>query len=226
MECRSDSVEDRVLAVPLFPLPNVVLFPRAILPLHIFEERYKTMTADALAGERLVAMALLKPGWEKNYHQRPAIEPVVCVGKIVNWERLADGKYNFLLQGRMRAKIIREESSGPYRIARVQRLRELGVLEIDLANERQRLEAMLCSGPLASTPAGGELKKILASSLPAHDVADLIAFHVLNQVSLKQSLLADPDVARRIRRLISALDAAIPVLEVAATGSSESGNLN
>src|SRR3954464_4040637 len=87
-------------AVPLFPLPNVVLFPRAILPLHIFEERYKLMTADALAGDRQIAMALLQSGWEKNYYGRPAIEPIVCVGTILNHERLADGKYNFLLQGR------------------------------------------------------------------------------------------------------------------------------
>src|SRR5947208_14651110 len=84
-------------SVPLFPLPNVVLLPRAILPLHIFEERYKAMTADALAGDRQVAMALLKPGWERNYYQKPAIEPIVCVGKILTHERLADGKYNFLL---------------------------------------------------------------------------------------------------------------------------------
>src|SRR5450432_1929344 len=89
-------------AVALFPLPNVVLFPRAILPLHIFEERYKTMTADALCGAKRIAMALLRPGWEKNYYCRPAIEPIVCVGTIVSHERLADGKYNFLLQGKMR----------------------------------------------------------------------------------------------------------------------------
>src|SRR5438046_5951139 len=86
-------------SVPLFPLPNVVLFPRAVLPLHIFEERYKAMTRHALEGDRRVAMALLRPGWEKSYYSRPAIEPVVCVGTILTHERLADGKYNFLLQG-------------------------------------------------------------------------------------------------------------------------------
>src|SRR6476661_9296831 len=80
------------LIVPLFPLPNVVLFPRAILPLHIFEERYKTMTADAVRGRRQVAMALLRPGWEKSYYGAPEIEPVVCVGAILSHERLPDGK--------------------------------------------------------------------------------------------------------------------------------------
>src|SRR5437763_16029642 len=82
-------------AVPIFPLPNVVLFPHVILPLHIFEERYKQMTADALTGPRQIAMALLKPGWEKDYYQRPGIEPVVCVGTIVSHEMMPDGKYNF-----------------------------------------------------------------------------------------------------------------------------------
>ncbi len=184
------------------------------------------MTSDALVGQRLVAVALLRPGWEKDYYQRPAIEPVVCVGKILTWEKLADGKYNFLLQGWMRAKIIGEENSSPYRIAHVEPLAQTNVLEIDLANERQRLMEMFCSGPLASTPAGAELKKILTSPLPTHEAADLIAFHVLNAVRLKQSLLAEPDVARRMSRLIAALDAALPILEVASTGASPSGNFN
>src|SRR5476651_2067777 len=103
MERLSDSVEDEVLTVPLFPLPNVVLFPRAVLPLHIFEERYKAMTADTLRGDGRIAMALLKPGWEKCYYQRPAIDPVVCVGTILSHEKLPDGTYNFLLQGAIRA---------------------------------------------------------------------------------------------------------------------------
>src|SRR5262245_9885597 len=118
--------------VPLFPLPNVVLFPRAVLPLHIFEERYKTMTHDVLAGNKQLAMALLRPGWEKDYYQKPAIEPVVCIGKIVSHERLADGKYNFLLQGHTRATIVREVGDEPYRQAILQPLEEQHVMEIDL----------------------------------------------------------------------------------------------
>src|SRR5437762_13434668 len=110
-------------AVPLFPLPSVVLFPRAVLPLHIFEERYKAMTADALRARRRIAMALLKPGWERDYYQRPAIEPVVCVGMIVSHERLSDGKYNFLLQGQVRARIVRElATAAPYRLAELEPL--------------------------------------------------------------------------------------------------------
>src|SRR5688572_10166724 len=109
-------------AVPLFPLPSVVLFPRAVLPLHIFEDRYRAMTADALDGDGLIAMALLKPGWEKSYYGKPAIEPVVCVGKIVSHEKLPDGKYNFLLEGQVRARVIRELPIGvAYRVAELSR---------------------------------------------------------------------------------------------------------
>jgi len=135
---------DRLLAVPLFPLPNVVLFPRAVLPLHIFEERYKTMTADALGDRRLVAMALLKPGWERDYYSRPTIEPVVCIGKILTHEQLPDGKFNFLLQGVMRAKIVHETEAFdlPYRTADLDPLPEAKVMEIDLTDQRHKLIAM------------------------------------------------------------------------------------
>src|SRR5262245_20349927 len=82
----------------LFPLPNLVLFPHVIQPLHIFEPRYRQLLADALVDDRLMAMALLQPGWEKDYHQRPPIHPVVCLGRIFKEEKLADGRYNLLLQ--------------------------------------------------------------------------------------------------------------------------------
>src|SRR5580658_7703434 len=145
MEPQSDCAQDREITVPLFPLPNVILFPGAVLPLHIFEERYKTMTADALAGDRLIAMALLRPGWEKEYHLRPPIDPVVCVGRIARWERLDDGTYNFLLHGMTRARILREENSSPYRIAHLQTLRENCAPEDQLADMRWRLMEMFAS---------------------------------------------------------------------------------
>src|SRR5204863_9636969 len=83
----------------LFPLPNVVLFPHVVQPLHIFEPRYRQMTADALAGDQLIAPALLRPGWEGDYEGRPATYPVVCVGKIVSEQQLPDGRFNILLRG-------------------------------------------------------------------------------------------------------------------------------
>ena len=93
--------------LPLFPLPNVVLFPGVFLPLHIFEARYRAMTEDALAGDRMIGMALLKPGFEAEYEGRPPIYPVGCMGLITHAERLPDGRFNIVLQGVERFRVHR-----------------------------------------------------------------------------------------------------------------------
>jgi hypothetical protein len=226
MAGKAEPAESRAWTAPLFPLPNIVLFPRAVLPLHIFEDRYKKMTADVLAGERLVAMALLRAGWEKEYYGRPAIEPVVCVGKILSWEKLEDGKYNFLLQGEARGRIVTEEPSAPYRRARIETIAETKVMEIDLTNQRQRLMEMFSTRPLGKLPALQEMRKIVSSGLGTAEVADLIAYHLLSDVRIKQELLGEGDVLRRVGRVIAALDAASPMIEFIATGESESGEYN
>src|SRR5690348_4408413 len=104
----------------LFPLPNLVLFPHVMQPLHVFEPRYRQMTADALAGDRLIALALLRPGWESDYDGKPAIYPVACLGRVVAEQRLDDGRYNILLRGLSRVRV-REElpQDRLYRSARV-----------------------------------------------------------------------------------------------------------
>jgi Lon protease-like protein len=216
----------RLAAVPLFPLPNVVLLPRAVLPLHVFEERYKGMTADALRGERLVAMALLRPGWERDYYQAPAIEPVVCVGSILTHERLPDGRYNFLLQGVGRARVVRELRQRPYRVAELEAIVETPALEIDLAEHRRHLEAVFNDGPLARTAAGAQFAKVLASEIPTSDVADLLAFNLLDDLALKQALLADGDVARRVARTVAAVDRLVPLVEQAAERGEDRPSLN
>jgi Lon protease-like protein len=226
METSADSLNWQELSVPLFPLPNVILFPGVILPLHIFEQRYRVMTADALIGDKLIAMALLRPGWEKNYHDRPAIEPVVCVGKIVSWEQLDDGRYNFLLRGIARAEIVREKDSSPYRRAELSLLKETSPPEEELFCQRRRLLEMFHTDPLASLPITQQLKKIIDGSSPTALVADLIAFHVLSHIPLKQAILAETDVPRRIDRVIAALDAAVPVLELANRGTSNHAKYN
>jgi Lon protease-like protein len=206
-------------SVPLFPLPNVVLFPRAVLPLHIFEERYKQMTADALAGDRQVAMALLKPGWERDYYHRPAIEPVVCVGTILSHEKLSDGKYNFLLQGHTRARVVREfdfdPNAQPYRLARLEPIRETNDLEIDLDSERQRLDRIFRPATLGGTPVGRQFRQLLSGCLRTADVADLVAFNYVEDIALKQSLLEESDVRRRVRRIVEAVEESQPSLQLA-----------
>ncbi len=192
-------------AVPLFPLPNVVLFPGAVLPLHIFEERYKEMTADTLRGNAQVAMALLRKGWEKCYYQRPAIEPVVCVGRILSHERLPDGTYNFLLQGMVRARIVREFDGTAYRVAQLECLRETRVMEVDLDDQRRRFASLFNESRLGSAGIGAQFRTMLRGPLPTANIADLAAFNFLEDIGLRQALLAETDVKRRVTRTIDAL---------------------
>ena len=194
-------------AVPLFPLPNVVLFPRAVLPLHVFEDRYKAMTADVLAGNRLIAMALLKPGWEKDYYQAPAIEPVVCVGEILSWEQLPDGKYNFLLQGRTRARVMHENKWKNYRVAELSALAESETLEIDLEHERSNLLELFSTAPFGALPIARQFRELLSGPipLPTDAVADLAAFNLLEDIPIKQALLEDIDIPHRIGRIVDEL---------------------
>jgi Lon protease-like protein len=213
-------------AVPLFPLPNVVLFPRAVLPLHIFEERYKEMTADALAGPRQVAMALLKPGWEKDYYQKPAIEPVVCVGTILSHERLPDGKYNFLLQGHTRARIVGELPGRSYRVARLEPLPETNDLDIDLEAERQRLLRLFRPALLGSTPVGRQFRTLLGGGARTADIVDLVSFNYVDDVRLKQSLLEETDVRTRARRAAEALEAARAAMQLASLPEGANPALN
>jgi Lon protease-like protein len=202
-------------SVPLFPLPNVVLFPQAVLPLHIFEERYKAMTADAVGGTRQIAMSLLRPGWETNYHGKPPIDPVVCIGTILTHERLADGRYNFLLQGTARAKIVREIDGAPYRVAELQQLLEEPAMEIDLADERRRLTLAFEDERMLETGLGRRFRELLLGPVPTEVIADLVAFNFLDDVPLKQSFLSDCKVRRRVNRIVQAFEAVQSVLQPA-----------
>jgi len=110
--------------IPIFALPGVVLMPGTILPLHIFETRYRRMVADALEGDKTIGMALLKPGWEQGGRD-PEVFEVGGAGEIVEAERLEDGRYNILLQGRFRYRILQEACTDPYRQARVDEIASL-----------------------------------------------------------------------------------------------------
>jgi len=197
------------LSAAVFPLPNVVLFPGAILPLHIFETRYRRMTADALAGDSLIAMGLLRPGWECDYYGRPDIEPVVCVGRIVAHERLADGKYNLLLQGQWRARVVGERIVGEleerYRLAQLAPIEQSSVMEIDLARERQQLKEIFDDASRPINRTGHQFARLLTGPTPTANITDLIAFTCLSDLALKQALLCDGDIRHRVSRVVTAL---------------------
>jgi uncharacterized protein len=216
MDWPSETMPDR-LRVPLFPLPNVVLFPGAILPLHIFEPRYKRMTAEALDGDGWIAMALLRAGWEKSPLTRPAIDPVVCIGRIVAHERLPDGKYNFLLQGQWRAFVLDEglvDGHEAYRLARVTPVKQVPAMEIDLTQLRHRMIQLFGDGLLSGGGLGRQFSRLLASPMPTAQIADLICFNYLEDVALKQSLLTERDVRGRVERVVAALEQKSPPMPV------------
>jgi uncharacterized protein len=114
--------------IPLFPLDSVTLLPQQVLPLHIFEPRYRQMIEHALDGAGLVAMAIFEGAdWKSEYHGRPPIKPIVCVGHIVQHEKTPDGRYNLLLQGVCRARILRELPPSEDRLYRAGYLEPFGV---------------------------------------------------------------------------------------------------
>jgi hypothetical protein len=117
--------------VPVFPLPNVVLFPHAVVPLHVFELRYRTMVRDALAGERLIALALLQPDWEAEYHGSPAFHDLGCLARFEEVEWLPDGCYDLKLLGLSRVRLGAPVREHPYRAVRVELLPEAPYTEDD-----------------------------------------------------------------------------------------------
>src|SRR5216117_2533950 len=124
--------------LPIFPLPNVVLFPNVFLPLHIFEPRYREMVADALAGDRMIGMVLLRPGWENEYDAKPPVYPIGCTGVMTHVDRLPDGRYNIVLRGVERFRILTEDHARTYRRATVDALIEDAVSNEDRADVRRQ----------------------------------------------------------------------------------------
>jgi ATP-dependent Lon protease len=131
--------------IPLFPLPNVVLFPGVTRPLLIFEPRYREMVGDALKGERIIGMVLLRPGFERDYEGRPPIHDIGCAGEIEEYEQLPDGRYVILLRGLTAFRVVSEDQRKPYRLARVDAVPDM--LKDDergaLSSARERLAQLL-----------------------------------------------------------------------------------
>ena len=131
--------------IPIFPLEDVMLFPGMSVPLHIYEPRYKAMVADALKGNRIIGMVLLRPGYEKDYERSPSVFQVGVAGVINEVEQLPNGEYNITLGALTKYRITREEASKPYRIAHVTAIADAtsDADQAALHARRQRLEALI-----------------------------------------------------------------------------------
>lgn len=175
---------------PVFPLPNVVLFPKTMLALHVFEPRYRLMMDEVLKGNQSLVIALLKPGWEADYHGTPEVHSVACVGKIVQHQELADGRYNITVHGEQKVRVESFERSHPFRVARVRRLHEdnaWGEAEIAKTQSRELLE--LFKRFNEGQGAALDLAQVFGAHMGADAVLNSISMHLNVEPAVKQRLL-------------------------------------
>lgn len=189
--------------LPLFPLPNVVLFPNVFLPLHIFEPRYREMVADALDSDRMIGMVLLRPGWERDYEAQPPVYPIGCSGLITHVERLDDGRFNIVLRGVERFRIVREDHTRRYRRAIVEPLLEGSLSDEDrtcLRSHRAKLEALL------SPAVGGAESNARKAVMSDEDLVNALAQYLALEPLEKQALLERNGLLGRAESLVELLE--------------------
>lgn len=201
----SFSPQDFSGQVRLFPLPNLILFPHVMQPLHVFEDRYRVLLEESLLGDRLIAMALLLPGWEKQYGERPPIYPMACLCRVAVHHRLEDGAYNALLVGLRRVRLIRElPPSKPFREAEVLVFEDrYPAEEAELTGKlhRQLRDALLQAVP-ELPQAQDQLDQLLSGEISLGTLTDIISYMVDMDLRHKQSLLAEVNVHRRAELLL------------------------
>ena len=185
--------------IPIFPLQDVMLFPNSTRPLHIFEPRYRAMVADALEGDSIIGMVLLEPGYEAEYEGRPPVYAIGCAGVIIAAEELPDGRYNIVLDGLVKFRVLSEDASRPYRLAEVEALPE--AVEVSdrplLAQRRQQLEETLLSvSPGMQLP---------PSDLSHEEVVDGLSAVLPLEPAHRQELLEADGPVERASRLIRRL---------------------
>jgi uncharacterized protein len=193
----------------LFPLPNLVLFPQVVQGLHIFEPRYRQLMVDVLADDQLMALVLLKPGWEDDYEGQPPIEPIACLGRV-NWhDQLKDGRYNLRIRGLSRIRILEEiPTDRLYRTARVELMPDIPSAKADDVKALRRgLAAEVLPRFGADSPAHRQLQELFAGEMLLGQVCDVLAYALPLPLEIKQSLLVESRADRRAIAMIDALRA-------------------
>jgi Lon protease-like protein len=189
--------------VPVFPLPNAVLFPQTVLPLHIFEPRYRAMVRDVRAGDEMIAIALLKPGFENDYEGSPAIHTLGTVGHVEQLEPLPDGRFKLNLVGLLRVELEEIPSGKPYRQARLTPRPERGVDESDPDIRRAKLELLASQGYLMREITAGAGSSIpLFEGLPFHSAVNGACANLPAAPAVRQELLEIDDLLSRHRRVL------------------------
>mgnify|MGYP001827034571 CR=1 FL=1 len=196
--------------VPIFPLPNVVFFPRVVLPLHVFEPRYRQMTEDALAGEKLLAVALLRPGFEKDYYGNPPVHDTATIGRIEHHESLGEGRYNIALTGLERVRLVEgprdEDTEKPYRTSwTVADPERVPPENSAVVSERQLRLQSLWSRLIMEIGVEEDDDSPIESDLSFEGLVNRIATSVALSAEEKQSLLELSDLVERAKALETTL---------------------
>ena len=191
--------------VRLFPLPDLVMFPHVMQPLHIYEPRYRDLLNAALDSDGLIAMSVLAPGWESDYEGRPPILPHACLGKIVTHQRQDDGHYNVLLLGLRRIRIDSELSAErSYREAKVTLLDDYCYTEKD--DTRDALQTELTEKFQAALPSDQPtnpgVQELLSTEIPLGVLTDLVSFAVPLDLKTKCKILGESDIDERAELLL------------------------
>ncbi len=183
----------REVVLPLFPLPSLVFFPETRVPLHIFEPRYREMVADALAGDSLIGMALLRPGGERAFLSSPPVYDVGTIGEIEQAVEYDDGRYDIILNGISRYQIVEHIDHSPYRLARVRPTpEESGEWE---AVERRKGNLRELSRQYLSHFRDSEVPELESASLSS--IVNALAMALNIEASEKQALLEESNLMRR-----------------------------
>ncbi|MBI4246301.1 MAG: LON peptidase substrate-binding domain-containing protein [Candidatus Rokubacteria bacterium] len=177
-----------------------------VLPLHVFEARYRAMVTDALARDRRLCVVKLEPGWEDDYEGKPAVAAVAGAGEIVNAERLPSGRYNILVRGDWRVRVERELPTDTlYRVVVARRLEETGPAgDASATVTRVRAACGRLLETLGKSP--DLLDTVLAADQAAGVIADRVAAALITDAALRQALLETLDVGRRLERLAVVLE--------------------
>jgi len=198
--------------VPLFPLSTVVFFPNTLLPLHVFEPRYKQMVEDVSASERIIGMALLKPGWESNYYGNPEVFDVVGMGRIVSSESFEDGRINIVLYGLKRVKILEIMKERPYRVARVEIVENARCTSEEIY--RSRIEDLITKWNFNLDEKRKSHRININTRLPLESLTDALATLIFSNVFEKQSLLEEPSVQKRAEIIIQDLQTRLDIISI------------
>lgn len=196
--------------LPLFPLPNVVFFPRTRLPLHVFEPRYRQMVADAMASDERIGMILLEPGWEADYYGAPKVHPVGTFGQIENLVALEDGRYNLVLSGQARFRVVEQVIEAPYRVARVVRLPDPAAPP-EMAYAMREWLVELSLRYLEFVPEPNHVPEL--KSATCEELTNALVMSLPLDVDDKQRLLELDDVVERAERVGGMLQHRLETLE-------------